>query len=251
MGDRRISFLVKLFERPEYADQFMAGGLYLNRLSFFKRIENAADLVRGDPYEGTFAWLQPRGLRISMNPPGMGPIEITDQHLTRPVSISMVDHDDLHALCTYAVHSPTFDVRDDGRVELTPELVAELVAHRTFDDRCREFGQHAVVMHAKPFLDRLASALDERRLGATGRLVEYYDDETFNGEFALQDAPFRKHKRFEWQREFRVCVRTDTHGDDPLRFEMGDISDIAFRTCADHLNEVFKLDVDALRDQAA
>jgi hypothetical protein len=40
MSGRTIWYFVKFFAKESHADQFIKGGLYLNRLSYFKKIEN-------------------------------------------------------------------------------------------------------------------------------------------------------------------------------------------------------------------
>ena len=44
-----IWYFIKFFEREEWADQFVAGHLYLNTLGFFKGMESGGNADRGDP----------------------------------------------------------------------------------------------------------------------------------------------------------------------------------------------------------
>ena len=48
--DDKVLLLAKVFCNRRYAEQFLQGKLYANRLSKFKYIEG--DLARGDEYEG-------------------------------------------------------------------------------------------------------------------------------------------------------------------------------------------------------
>jgi hypothetical protein len=57
--------------------------------------------------------------------------------------------------------------------------------------------------------------------------VEYYDDETFSGAITENDIPFKKQKRFAHQREFRFCVDTGTRQNEPIKIDIGDISNIS------------------------
>jgi hypothetical protein len=100
-------------------------------------------------------------------------------------------------------------------------------------------------------LTRLQEALQMRGQWFHGQLVEYYDDLTFHGNFEPKEAPFRKQRRFEYQQEFRVCIHTDTKGDDPLILQIGDLSDIAVRLDTKNLGNLFRLHLAPLSDQTA
>ena len=76
------------------------------------------------------------------------------------------------------------------------------------DPRCLRFGPHAVVIPWGPFMERIKQTARSQSLRLRAGLVRYYDDEVFNGEFKLKDVPFRKQKRFDYQREFRICVQS-------------------------------------------
>jgi hypothetical protein len=243
-NDRQIRWLIKFFTEEDHADQFLRGRLLLRRLSHFKRIENAADTTRRDPTEAVGAWLQPKGLRINFLAPGMSHLDITDKDLAGPVSISFDEHDHLHLYCMYAVHTSGFDFGEDGKVELSPEQVAELERQLTIDPRCLEFGRFAVIVRAVDFIDRLTATLRERRQWARLKLVDYYDDQAFNGQFPNENIAFHKQMRFAYQQEFRICVRTGTRGDDPLWIDIGDIGDISGKVEAAQLNSTFKVNVE-------
>jgi hypothetical protein len=117
------------------------------------------------------------------------------------------------------------------------ENEAALQTQLRIDERCFKFGPVAVVIQAVPFLAQLKEAL--RRMGKPARwaLVQYYDDETFHGEIDPKDIPFRKQKRFSYQQEFRICIQTNTKGDDPITIDIGDISHICAKRDSSRLNE--------------
>jgi len=60
---KTIWYLVKFCEKEEWADDFLKGSLYLNRLSYFKKKE-AEDDDRFDKHEAIASWLQPSGTTI-------------------------------------------------------------------------------------------------------------------------------------------------------------------------------------------
>lgn len=236
-------FLIKFFDKEAYADQFMAGSLYLNRLSYFKKLEAATD-GRPDSTEAVAMWWQPDDLVIDLDVPGVGKTKITKADLAAPVSMAFEFHDHLHLLCMYAMHTGRFGFID-GHLDLAPEELDDLKAWIQIDERCFEFGKFAVITPVVPFLERVKAAFKAQGVKAKGKLVKYYDDEIFHGEIALEDIPFSKQKRFAYQREFRLCVNTGTKGDDPLTIQIGDIHDICGKVESAWLNTLFEIKTEA------
>lgn len=94
---RTIFFFVKVFDKEEYAEDFIKGKLFSNRLSFFRKYEENESANRGDKHEGVVGWHQPDQIRLEIN----GRI-ITD--LAGPVMTQMNWHDHLNVFCIYAAH---------------------------------------------------------------------------------------------------------------------------------------------------
>lgn len=109
------------------------------------------------------------------------------------------------------------------------------------DSRCLEFGSHAVVVAVSPFLAQLKEVLQRNGQWFKADLVEYYDDQIFHGEIPPSDIPFRKQKRFSYQKEYRICVQTNTKGTNPISIEMGDISMFSARIDSARLNSLMEL----------
>ena len=84
---RTILYFVKFFKDESHADQFLKGQLYLNRLSYFRKIESADD-GRLDATEAVTMWWQPDDLIIKFSGPNCPEIEITKADLAGPVSVS-------------------------------------------------------------------------------------------------------------------------------------------------------------------
>ena len=49
---RTIFFFVKVFEKKEYAKALLDGKLHINRLSYFRKIEEIGEANRSDRHEG-------------------------------------------------------------------------------------------------------------------------------------------------------------------------------------------------------
>jgi hypothetical protein len=234
MCSKTIWLFVKFFTEEKYADQFLKGELYLNRLSYFKKIEREDD-GRVDTNEAVATWWQPDDLVMTLNAPGIGEIRITSKDLAAPVSMSFVYHDHVHVFCLYAMHTSSLESLDPQR-DLA-EHEGELQKQLQIDERCLKFGPYAVVIQAVPFIDRLKEALRRKGMAARLALVQYYDDETFHGEIPPKDVPFRKQKRFNYQQEYRLCVYTNREGDNPLTIDIGDLSQICTKVDSPQLNE--------------
>jgi hypothetical protein len=222
-------YLIKFFNEDSHAIQFIAGDLFMRRLSYFKRLEDAEG--RGDPNEALFAWLQPRGLKMNFEIPGFGKSEITESDLAAPVSLGFHDHNFLYVYCMYCVYSQWFDGIQLSDMEKEIEI----------DRRCLKFGPYAVIVPVRPFVDRLKKAKENQALRLASGLVEYYDEAIFNGEFSKDDAPFRKQKIFSYQREYRICLETLTRDDVPRTVNIGSLSDIAHRIPSELLPGSIKL----------
>ena len=94
---------------------------------------------------------------------------------------------------------------------------------------------------SEKFLLQLRESLERCDHWFKADMVEYYDETTFHGDFALEDVPFRKQMRFAHQKEYRVCLQTSTTGDEPLTFEIGDISAFAIKVRSADINSSLKL----------
>jgi virulence-associated protein VapD len=220
---------IKFFTKEEHADQFLAGKLYLNRLSTFKLAEAKADEIsdgRPDEHEAVAAWWQPHDVIIKMHVPQLphlGEIEITAKDLAAPVSMAFSYHQYMHVLCMYAVQTPGFK-NISGAVEIQTTEIAELQQKLKIDERCFKLGDFAVIVPTVQFLEHIKPTLQNTGYWYEGRLVEYYDETVFHGEHSEKDIPFKKQKGLSYQNEFRICVWSKTQGDDALTLDVGDIS---------------------------
>jgi hypothetical protein len=239
MSDYITTHFIKFFREERYADEFIRGRLYLNRLAFFRKLENNLDDGRPDGNEAIAMWLQPNDLTIELNIAGIGPVSLTKADFAGPVSMAFDYHEHLNVLCLYAFGTPG-TITNNGNIDIGAMSETELRRNLSIDQRCLKFGGFAVVMAVTPFLGQLRSALQRSGLPCRGRLVEYYDEETFHGEIAPIDIPFKKQKRFGYQKEYRLCVQSKTKGDDPLIIDIGDISSISAKIESSQINELFQ-----------
>ena len=234
MSRQVIPYLVKFFSERSHADQFVAGSLFFNRLSYFKKIEGRDG--RPDANEAVALWWQPNDISIQFS--AVPELNITSKDLAGPVSMSYNYHDYLHIFCMYAISIPDY-VFGQPTFECNEDEAASIKKLLTFDERCFQFGEFAVVVHTGSFIERLKTAL-KGRYACKARAVEYYDERLFHGSFDRNDIPFRKQKRFEYQREFRFCIDTGTKDVTPFILNIGSIEDISRRVQSKQLNSLFE-----------
>jgi hypothetical protein len=236
-SEQRIFCLIKFFEREEWADEFIRGRIYLNRLSYFKKIEaHQENNGRPDANEAVAMWWQPHGCVIDIDIPRVGRAKLTEKDFAAPIFTSYTHHNYFHILCLHALSISGFPVVD-ARFQFSEGHIDELQRQVRIDRRCFRFGPFAVVMAARPFIERFEGVLRQQGRKVTEGLVEYYDDATFNGEIPHEHILFRKQNRFKYQREFRIAVEPILLGNDPLIVNIGDISHLCCKAPSDTLNE--------------
>ena len=218
-GVRTIFLLVKVFRKKEYAEDFVRGKMFANRLSYFKGIED--DEGRADEDEGAIVVPKSEDLVFAL-----ATIEedgkttentITGHDLAAPISVRPKWFEDINLFCMYAVHSGSYQGMSDGQIE---GFVA---------DDCTKLGTYAVVVKNVPaFIQRVKDAAKVQEYGILGRLVNYYDPEVGTPPVRTSiDTIFNKRKRYEDQREFRFAIDTRSTGCNPIVLEVGEIEDIA------------------------
>lgn len=224
---KQIFFLLKVFEKREYAEDFINGKLFLNRVSYFKKIEEQED--RGDKHEATDAWLQPNKVSLKI-----GNIEIKSEDIASPIVVQHEHHNNLHLLCLYASYTDKFDsVSEDNIEEFRKEV--------RINDKCLALGNHAVIiLNSELFIERFINAAKKYNYGGKGQLVEYYDPKTFHGYFK-EDSIFQKQIQYSYQKEFRFSIDTRTIGENPIIMELGDLSDITSISNPQEINKTLKI----------
>jgi hypothetical protein len=168
----------------------------------------------------------------------------TREDLAGPVSVSYGKHDNLNILCLYAVHSTGFEC-ENGKFHCSAEDVARLQRQFDVDQRCLKFGKFAVIVPAVPFLNQLRAALSMQGYSFIGKLVQYYDERTFHGTIPEKEIPFKKQRRFDYQREFRICVQPRILTAGPITISIGDISKISAKVESSQIPRLFQLKPDA------
>ena len=228
---RHIFFLAKFFSTEEYANQFIAGRLYANKLSFFKELERNSSDVREDIHEGTMVWGQPGQVRIEINGHDMS------SDLAAPVSISSHRLDQFNVVC---LHAGTLESQGHE----PPLSPSEMKDRLLIPNECEKFGPYAVAIRSGPeFLNRVKRAAELHDYRMAHGLVHYYDPETFSGSFPGIMGAFMKQAKFAEEREYRIVVESQVIRPGPLELDIGDITDIAMHTTIKEVNQNLNVSV--------
>ncbi len=231
-----IWYLVKFFKEEAYADQFINGTLYCNRISYFKLLEQGKTDGRPDHNEAVAAWLRRAAIEFNDHPE----LNITSKDLAGPITLSFDYHDNLNVFCMTAIHTCEFECTD-GLVEYAVDEAFKVRAQLEIDAKCLCFGRFAVVVRACEFVLRAKNAIESRGFGFNSTLVEYFDPESFEGNFSWKAIPFMKSKQFSYQKEYRICVDTKTVNGSPVAIDIGNIQDISGKMFSTEVNTLLKL----------
>lgn len=234
-------YFVKFFSKECYADQFLDGKIFANRLSYFKNIEEECADGRSDRNEVVAAWLQPGTTSITFS--GLSNLNISSSDLASPVTVAFDFHADWHVYCLHTIYLDGFEIVD-GKFYLSEEQKENFEQQLKVDDRCIRFGNFAVMVRVDCFIEQLKKEIRKTKKHVLGGLVTYYDPSTFNGNFKFSEIPFHKQNRFAYQREYRLCFPTADNGNDPLIFDIGDISAFSAKVETAKINELIQIKYD-------
>ncbi|ABR91882.1 Hypothetical protein mma_2532 [Janthinobacterium sp. Marseille] len=228
-----IVCFIKFFSEEKFADDFMKGEIYFNRLSYFKNLENEND--RGDKQEGLWAVWQPEGMTVEIT---INNKVLKINELAGPITIAYDKHKHFHIFCMYAAYlsEKTMTLVTEDKEQFLQDIARDLA----IDDRIKEFGPYAVVIDKDKFLGRLSKKFEKSEFGIRGRLVDYYDD-VFNGHFSDDEIIFKKQKKFSYMNEYRLAFNSNTQGHDPQIISVGDLSGIAMKWKTSEIHEAIKI----------
>jgi hypothetical protein len=216
-----ILFFVKVFSNVEYAELFLDGQVYFNRLSYFKKIEDEESPARGDRYEGSMEWRQPADVKSYIVHLDGRDYELAP-HLSAPLRAQRTFLNDVHVVCLYAA-------RNEHLIDVEVEEGKLVGAKLPLPPELGRFGDHVVVIEYAPFIHRLASVLNIKSWNLIDGLVEYYDPDTHSGEFSADEAVLKKRKEFAYQSEYRIAFYDGTSDPQGRPVPVGSLRDIAYR----------------------
>ena len=196
------------FGKHEHLLQLQDEGLlFLNNLKYFWEIED--EELRGDPFDCVAEVL--RGPKITMVHASGKDLTIGGKWIIR---MHPPEKEKINIFCMYALRP----------------LISFPVDERNF-----RFGEHALILMNTPeFMRRIELHLKSQRIIANADIVEYVDDE-----YIGKVGPFRKHKRFAYQSEWRL-VCEDGLGKTRI-MRIGSIRDISVIIRSEEVNKEIRV----------
>ena len=202
--------LIKFFRYKSFADDFLEGKLYANRLSCFRKMEKAQG---GDPDEGAIEFPTDNA-RIEFRDSITGEIAnvIESEEFVGPISLRPNWVNFLNVFCMHKAGVTNNDLGASIRID---------------SGLPKRFGEHVVVItNVKEFfarVDKVATAkTQEYRRGP----VIYDEPASFEELHSIRAALYKK-PEFSGEREYRFVFSIDMDNGNANCLEIGDIKDIA------------------------
>jgi hypothetical protein len=212
-----IYAFVKILDRQEYVKPLVGGMLHMRPLRLFRNYRDEEGGLRGDPYEGIVAWLQPERTLVKV-----GEHIIPSRDIAEPIAVQSDEQLRRNAFCLYSLNS-------SGHDSVSAETLAGFKNTLAIHRNCYGFGGYCVAfLNAQEFIDRVTRALQEAKLAGALGLVEYFDERTFHGWFDKKKLGFVKRGRYSIQREYRVLLDAQCSRTAPWDLGVGNLSDIAW-----------------------
>lgn len=244
----RIYLLIKVFDKEEYADEFIkTGKMFCKTIKQFREIEG--DVARGDRYEGVSEWHQPGGISLTISYKTSDGKEksMPITGLAGPLIIQNLVHDSLNAYCMYAITAPEFNESfetEEQRLRAVEKINAMLKAHTVVDDDMLSLGEHAVVIvKVHEFIDKVTEAAKAKGYSSWKGLVKYFDPETFSGGFGEVESVFMKRNIYSYQKEFRFVFDSDTPEGEKF-IHAGSLEGIALKLKTSEINTKIEMKLD-------
>lgn len=229
---KTIFYLVKIFDRKEYSEQFIKGTLFANRISFFQEIEESQTSNRADKNEGIVSWHQPDQVTLKLG-------DCVLSGLAGQVSIKMQRHNSLNIFCLFAAHSGKFESVNETNVGLFKKQLEIPID-------CLKLGKYAVIItNVTEFQKRFITSAKKENYGIQAGLIKYYNPETFHGFFDEENAVFNKRDEFSHQNEYRISLDVGFIDNNPVSFEIGDLSDIALSCKTIDINKLLSVNLNS------
>ncbi|UNU29648.1 hypothetical protein [Aeromonas hydrophila] len=241
-----IIVLIKIFDKEEYADAFINNGeMYCRTLGSFKEIN---DDVRGDRFEAASSWYQSNQIIMNLSyidDHGENKsIELSGSSLAGPVVMQPAVYNNFYLYCMYAVKKPEYNEYYETEEEkslVVEKINAMLKEAITLDDNVLSLGEFAVVVfNVKDFISKVKSALVNDGYRCTHNIVQYFDPETFHGDFNEIEALFRKRTDYEYQSEYRFVIQSPEHTEHQT-IHLGSLEGIAIKVPTRRINDAFNL----------
>lgn len=200
MEKKNCMLLLKFSEEESFLDSmFDRGSFYCNTVDFFRRVDNS---YQGDRHDSKLNIIQ--GMDVE--------IFIKDKKIAKADNIQIYNDCESNSgnILSFYCYETESIPRNVGR-------------HKVFiDDRMLKFGDYVLmIFDIKAFFARLECKMKELKVEYEISPVKYYDSKSYSGVLGI----FRKEEKYKYQNEIRLFIKNPTNC--PLKFEIGNISDIS------------------------
>ena len=237
MSSVTIPFFVKVFKQSEHAKRLMNGEIHANPLSYFRGIEDDA---RNDRYEGAFL-IDPPDLTMSLWPTDpavhseLGTLHLKREDIGSPLAMFPKNFERFNLFCMYAKI-----VNEDDFPNVGTDHLHELKKLFEVPTRLTDFGEHAVVIRRpRTFIDRVTEAAMSAGYDFGQGAVQYKNPREAWPATDPYDARviFLKREKYAPENEYRLVFGRRLYSDTPIRLQIGDLSDIAYRADVSFINQ--------------
>mgnify|MGYP000877935856 FL=1 len=210
--DKTILSLIKIGKSEYQQALFEKGQIYMQTAQYFKTLED--DEGRGDKLEGAINVEQLTWIKMLS-----GDQEILIEKSNGSMIRGNVVTDDLNFNCN--IYSMIGLTEDDINIEAPIDL-----SNSSLGD------YFILIYNVREFNKRIKEKLEEMKLKNSWDMVTYYDEYQHEGKLDI----FMKSAKFKSQKEIRYVAFRDEN--EPLIFEIGNISDIAIKCSIDKLRSI-------------
>ncbi|ARV14665.1 hypothetical protein [Polaribacter sp. SA4-12] len=200
-----IGFLMKFGSEKNMNDLLKNGTIYCNPLSYFQKLDK--DGFIADKLEGTISiknFSEEKNHILTINPKSKKPIKMK---IKTAQMRGFYNNLEGNVYCLYALRYS--NIINEKRYKIDERMMNDDYTHCVLIEKVGEF------------LKRIQNELKKQNVSFNWDLVKYHDFGIDKSEMTL----FHKSKNFEFQKEFRILLKTSKL--EPFSIKIGDISDIA------------------------
>jgi len=154
-------------------NDFLDGKIYMNRLSYFSALEENKKDNRADTREALVAIWQPKDVIIEIN----GRVLTS---IASPIESRQNKNTHLHLFCLFT------GATSESHLLNPEDNIQKILDDFNVPEECANLGGYYVVIHnTQKFIERMVRSIREAGYGGSAKagMVEYYDPESFTGEF--------------------------------------------------------------------
>lgn len=229
-----IHFLIKIFDKEEYADAFIhKGEMFCKTLDEFKHLE---DVKRGDKHEATVGCYQPDKMEVAIN----GEV-IPRDSLAGPIVIQRNYYDKSNLYCMYAIEIEKYKISYNTEKErkIIFKRINEIFEKKlNLNEEALSLGKFAVVIYqVNDFIDKVSKAIKKEGFDCQYGLIDYYDSNTFHGQFKEDECIFKKRNSYANQNEFRFVFMNSNTSSGTKIIKIGSLKKIAIKTLVKEIGD--------------